>query len=1108
MAGASFKVQGELVLVEGGFVAGANAGKAALEGLSAAGRKLVDTSQAVATATGQASQAQAAATVSAKSQADGFARLAQQQATDLARAQSKALMASVEQSGPQLQALYGAATRAQAAELGRATTATQAYESAQVRARVANDNTRKSIEDNSRALLQQRTQLGFQLNDIFVQLASGQGVVRTAVQQGPQITQLYGGIGNTLRAIPLAAAGYAAAIAAVVGITASAVVQLSEFNARNRLAEISLQATGRAAGVTASQLELVVQAEARRPGADRQETQQAALQLLSNSQISGAAVQRTLALARDLARVTGTDLPTAAAALSSGLDGTLAGAKKLDATFNALTPAELEQIRRFEELGQRGAAVAVVLTALERNLGGANEKGISPLSAATTVLRTSWNNLLDSLSKTGVINVVAGAALNLAQPLILAAKAAELLSKVGSTASGGPGADDIAGARASLDFARQQLAEAKAAQAQNPGDYQFENAVNVAQRRFNDLQANVAQLEGKAGIVTAKAAQDQVDGETTRLKNEVKEALALLDKSVTVVAQRRALEGERAQIEKATGSGLLDPDQLARSQERLTQIDGQLKGLRTPAEELQRGLDLESTLARLPAHLQAAERAYLETKRRVLEQGGTLDAANKAADQARANALQTQATGTQQQIQLLSAEADAALRVAAAYGTSRASALQLAAQLKAQAAEQQGSIAGGTAGEFAQRTLEEQAAGAIASSAEKNEAYAREVAGLERLVEAESRSSAAARETERANKVATYAEDLRAQAAATNNATIIAAAERQIATYDRLSRAAMAAEIRRDANALNRQYDPTAGYDQEMAKLQELQATGLLTSRTIEEYTRASEQRRLEASRDATDGMIAGLRSYAEEANNAGRNAASGINAGMRSVEDMIVQVGTTGKITWAGMINSMIADTLRLLARQTITGPAASALGSINWGGIFGNLFGGGGTPAATSGTGAGVTPPTASTGYFHRGGMGSDVASFTRAMPIDLWQNAPRHHTGRVPGLASNERAVVIEEDEEILTSRNPRHRWNIGRAGTAGGASAGGAFGEVHVHNYGENKVATRQTDMGGGASRLDILVEKIQGAMAEDMVRQRGPLFGATQTTFGLTPRGRS
>lgn len=1115
MAATAFKVQGELVLDNSGFVPAAQQSKAALEGVSTAGRKVAETSTAMATATAQATQAQVASanaaksqadglarlaqqqtatTNLAKSQADGFARLAQQRAEESAKAQSQSLMAGVAASNEQLQALYGVSTKTQTTELGKATRATKEYEAAQVSARAANDNAASSLDKQSRALVQQRIQLGYQLNDVFVQLASGQGIFRTAIQQGPQITQVYGGIGNTLRAIPVAAAGYVAAIGAVVGITLAAVNQVNEFSARNRASEISLQATGRAAQVTAAQIEEMVRAEARRPGADRTETQQSAQLLLSNNAITGQAVQQTLSLARDLARVTGTDLPTATAALSQGLDGTLAGARKLDAAFNVLTPAELEQIQRFEQLGQKGAVVGVVLAALERNLGGANERGVGPLERASTQLRTSWNNLLDSLSKTGVVTVAANAISLLAQPLNLAAKAADLLSSFsgpgGAAGTGGPNADDLAKAQRSVEVERLNLAQLRAERAKATADeqYQYDQAILASQRRLKDGEASLAQLQGQAAVTTQKTLQDREQGWATALNNQVKDAIAANDKIETVTKRQQDLLAARTNALTIINSGVAAPEQVARAKESLTTIEGQLRALRTPAQELQRQLDLGATLSQIPAHLRPAAQAFLETKQRALEMGLSIEDAEKKAAQARDNVMREAGTATQQQIQLLSEEAAAALKVADAYGVSRAQALQLAAQQKAAAAELQGSIAPGTAGEFAQRSLEEQAASSIAASAEKNEAYGREVQALGRLVEAEGRSSAAARETERANRVAAYAEDLRAQAAATNNATIIAAAEKQIATYDRLSKAAMQAEIRRDANALNRQYDPNVAYDQEMAKLAELQAAGLLTRQTIEDYTKQAEMRRLEASRSATDGMIAGLRRYADEATNAGQAAAQGMTAGLRTIEDTIVQVATTGKFSFSNMVNSMLADLVRLAVRQGITGPIASALGGINWG----SLFGGSGSSAVPAiGTGTGMT--------YHTGGIVGRDGTPRSGIPADVWDGAPRYHKG---GLVAGERAIIAQDGEEILTTDNPRHRWNIGRPMGGGGEGGYGTFRlDVRIQNNGDNSVRAQQGIGADGMPTLDIIIDKAEQRMAGRIANTTGPLYKAFAGTFG-------
>lgn len=49
---------------------------------------------------------------------------------------------------------------------------------------------------------QQRVMLGYQLQDIFTSLASGMNPAVVAAQQGPQISMLYGGMGNMFRAIP------------------------------------------------------------------------------------------------------------------------------------------------------------------------------------------------------------------------------------------------------------------------------------------------------------------------------------------------------------------------------------------------------------------------------------------------------------------------------------------------------------------------------------------------------------------------------------------------------------------------------------------------------------------------------------------------------------------------------------------------------------------------------------------------------------------------------------------------------------------------------------------------------------------------------------------
>ncbi len=83
---------------------------------------------------------------------------------------------------------------------------------------------------------QQRLMLGYQLNDIFTQVSMGTNPLMIAAQQGPQITQIFGGLKATLARIPtpaLVAGG--AALGALAGV--SVLHSLAELNDALQLQE-------------------------------------------------------------------------------------------------------------------------------------------------------------------------------------------------------------------------------------------------------------------------------------------------------------------------------------------------------------------------------------------------------------------------------------------------------------------------------------------------------------------------------------------------------------------------------------------------------------------------------------------------------------------------------------------------------------------------------------------------------------------------------------------------------------------------------------------------------------------------------------------------------
>jgi tape measure domain-containing protein len=128
--------------------------------------------------------------------------------------------------------LYGALTKGAkeaTGELQKTAAATAEYAAVQARAAEATKKVSEQVKTLSNLSSRDRILLGYQLNDIFTQLASGQNPLMIAAQQGPQITQIFGGLRATLAAIPKAwLIGGGAALG--VGIFGAILKSINEMN--------------------------------------------------------------------------------------------------------------------------------------------------------------------------------------------------------------------------------------------------------------------------------------------------------------------------------------------------------------------------------------------------------------------------------------------------------------------------------------------------------------------------------------------------------------------------------------------------------------------------------------------------------------------------------------------------------------------------------------------------------------------------------------------------------------------------------------------------------------------------------------------------------------
>ena len=222
---------------------------------------------------------------------------------------------------------------------------------------VANANARtfgQTVEQQgqrTRITAQQMAQLQPQLNDIFTTLTTGMSPLTIALQQGPQITQIFGGIGATFRAIPPVALGAAAALAAVgipLGIILSRAFDLS---AQSRTFNVALAAMGRQGQTTAEQLGELVE-KLRDVGVARDEARTAIATLVRTPNLSAGEIPRLASMAPDLAAATGTTASDAARQLAEFATGGYDAIIKLDRALNGfLNPSQRENVRLLTQQG-------------------------------------------------------------------------------------------------------------------------------------------------------------------------------------------------------------------------------------------------------------------------------------------------------------------------------------------------------------------------------------------------------------------------------------------------------------------------------------------------------------------------------------------------------------------------------------------------------------------------------------------------------------------------------------------------------------------------------------------------------------------------------------
>lgn len=243
------------------------------------------------------------------------------------------------------------------------------------------------------------TNLSYQVNDVFTQLASGTSAMQTLGQQGGQLIQIFPRVGSAIFK------GFTSApvltLTAAVGGAILALKEAGDQAETLRTFEGALTATADGAAYQAQALSKA-STELDRYGLSAAEAVKIVRAFVSEG-LNPDAIERFGRSAKDMADMLGIDVADAAKQVATAFSAGFDAIKKLDEATGFLTSAEREHIRTMFDEGHAAEARTAAFEIFERKQDQAADKMRGPWSEAVLSFSNAWDHLLKRLSDTAPI---------------------------------------------------------------------------------------------------------------------------------------------------------------------------------------------------------------------------------------------------------------------------------------------------------------------------------------------------------------------------------------------------------------------------------------------------------------------------------------------------------------------------------------------------------------------------------------------------------------------------------------------------------------------------------------------------------------------------------
>jgi lambda family phage tail tape measure protein len=232
---------------------------------------------------------------------------------------------------------------------------------------------------------QQKMGLTYQTTDLVTSLAAGQNPMIVLLQQGGQLKDQMGGLGNMFKALGTLITPFSVgmtAAAAAVGVFGLAMYQAHEEMKKFRN---DMALTGQFAGIAYDEFIKMGDSLSHMANVSIGETRDALAALVGSGQFTRQSLDSVSKAVLQFGKLSGLSASEAASKLIPSLDGTASSARKLNDTYHFLSLEQYKQIELLEKQGKEQEAVRLTADLLSQSF--------SKTTRDLGTLETAWKNI-------------------------------------------------------------------------------------------------------------------------------------------------------------------------------------------------------------------------------------------------------------------------------------------------------------------------------------------------------------------------------------------------------------------------------------------------------------------------------------------------------------------------------------------------------------------------------------------------------------------------------------------------------------------------------------------------------------------------------------------